>query len=394
MSTSLLKCFFSYTKQHRKVILYSAVSVGVLARFLVAFRGNNFDVNSYWLVGELFSNGENIYAATSRYNYGPIWFHIIGWLFDTTNVFSNHFLLFRLSVTALLTLVDLMIAWTLKKHWGNKVAILFFLNPISIIISGYHSQFDNLAILLGLWAVLILGEKQYQQTDKHQIAGLLMLGGALMTKHIFFLFPIWLAIKQKCWKSRILTLLIPFSLFFMSFVPYWSTGSSGIINNVFLYKSFNNGPFWYSLAPKIITDNVPLIVLFVGTLLCLSFVFRKKSNQETFILYLVSLVVFSSAIANQYLAIAVPFLAIYRSHLSTIFTVVATAYLLTEKNGLHFGFMQKIVPLKFISYNIQIVFLFAAFVFSMKKTVITNWLVTSRKWIKQEFNNLLLASTY
>jgi len=44
-----------------------------------------------------------------------------------------------------LSLVDLGIFFVLWKKFGRPAAALFFLNPISVIITGYQSQFDNLA---------------------------------------------------------------------------------------------------------------------------------------------------------------------------------------------------------------------------------------------------------
>ena len=41
---------------------------------------------------------------------------------------------------------------------GRTAAYLFFLNPISIIITGDHNQFDNLALLLGLLSTLFIGD--------------------------------------------------------------------------------------------------------------------------------------------------------------------------------------------------------------------------------------------
>lgn len=331
------------------------LSLGILARIGVSLHGHNYDVESYWLVGQIVDNGGNVYAETHRYNYGPVWFGVLGGLYKVTAGFPDHFAAYRISIALFLTVVDIGIALLLWKKFGKKVAALFFLNPISIIITGYHSQFDNLAILLGFAGVLMLAKSE---TDhKRTWSGWALLGLSLMTKHILFALPIWLAIKQKVLWKKIAVMVVPFGLFAVSFVPFWQHGREGIINNVLLYRSMNNAPFWTTIAPGILQNNLPVFLLFIGSLVAAGFAVRKVGIIKTFLIYLACLVLFSSSIANQYLAILVPFIAVYFNLWLALLTVVATLYLLIEP-GAGMGITQlAFIPLKFVSLNIQIALL-------------------------------------
>jgi hypothetical protein len=251
----------------------------------------------------------------------------------------------------------------LTKKYGKKVGLLFFLNPISILITGYHGQFDNIAILLAMVGIWIFGEKIEKKVTGKKILGLITLGLSLMTKHIFFIFPLWLAIKQKGWKMKLLCLLVPLGVFAISFLPFISTGFDGIVHNVFMYKSFDNGPFWYALAPAIITRFIPKMVLFTATLVILAFVFRKKSNFVSLLTYTVAIVIFSPAIANQYLAIAIPFIAVNFNAFFALFTLLSSLFLTVDVSGLSQYWLKDFLPESLIGYNAQIVVLTIGFVF-------------------------------
>ncbi len=131
---------------------------GALARPWVATRGHNFDFESWLIAADIFSHGGNIYAETSRYIYGPVWFLLLGILWPIARLFPDSALAFRYILPCFLTLADIGIFFVLRRKFGPIAAVLFFLNPISIVISGYQVQVDNIAILLGSWAMELWGD--------------------------------------------------------------------------------------------------------------------------------------------------------------------------------------------------------------------------------------------
>lgn len=375
-------------QRNSKLLMVLILIVGIVARIAVSLHGYNYDVESYWLVGQIADNGGNAYAETHRYNYGPVWFGVLTTLYKATTSFPDHFVAYRISIALFLTAVDVGIALLLWKKFGKKVATLFFLNPISIIITGYHSQFDNLAILFGFASVLMLAKSEADQ--KRTWAGWAMLGLSLMTKHILFALPIWLAIKQKVLWKKIAVMIVPFGLFAVSFVPFWEAGSRGIIDNVLLYRSMNNAPFWTTVAPGVLQNNLPVFLLFIASLIVAGFAVRKVGIIKTFLIYLACLVLFSSSIANQYLAILVPFISVYFNIWLALLTIVSTLYLLIEP-GAGMGITQlAFIPLKFVSLNIQIALLFIGMM----------WISPARKyvsrlgnWVKEEIDYQLASFT-
>ena len=52
---------------------------------------------------------------------------------------------------------------------------------------------------------------------------LILMGFSLCAKHILMFFPIWWAIKEKRFVNKILIILIPYSIFMLSFASYLPT---------------------------------------------------------------------------------------------------------------------------------------------------------------------------
>lgn len=311
------------------------VVFGVALRFLAASRGYNFDIESYRIVADIMMKDGNVYAETARYNYGPIWFHVLRFLDTIPWISENALWSLRWKVTLFLTMVDLALSLVLMRWFGWRVALLFWLNPIAIIITGYHSQFDNLAVFLGLMAAKLLQDNQSSSVYR-QILALAILGLSLVVKHILFFFPIWIAFKQDSAQKKALCVFIPFGIFGLSFLPYLGDGGVyGVAKNVLMYESFNNGPFWNGIAPTVVVDKVPLILVFLGALAILGLLYRKTPPLESALRYIVAVVVFSSAVANQYLAIPLAAIAANWNIMYALYSALGGIYLVVARDGLH-----------------------------------------------------------
>jgi hypothetical protein len=66
-----------------------------------------------------------------------------------------------------------------------------------------------------------------------------------------------------------------------------------------------------------------------------AFIFRQKKGFESLLFYTCIVVAFSPAIANQYLAIAVPFVSVYLNPYTVSYSLVGTLFLLLDGNGMH-----------------------------------------------------------
>ena len=336
---------------------------GLAARMGMASLGHNYDMDSYRIVVGILDQGGNVYAGTERYNYGPVWFQILHGL---DFLAGHNETAFRYLVAGFLSLVDVGICLFLWRKFGQAAACLFFLNPISIIITGFHSQFDNLAILIGLLAAGLMGEDMERPVNRRKFLALIVLGLSIATKHILFAFPLWLAVKQKGGWQKVVVLLVPNLVFLLSFAPYWQSGQQGIIHNVFLYRSQTNNYFYSMFAPlglqKILTGSH----FWFFCLALFALVYRRKGVVESLLAYTCVLVAASPAIVGQYLAIPIAFVAVRWGVLTALFTIFGTWELLVHHNGLElFG------VLPWMSPNVPIYTLACALIWATWQSPIT-----------------------
>lgn len=282
------------------------ISIGIFLRFFVMSLGHNYDWESYCIVGEISSNFRNVYAETSRYNYAIIFSCIQGLLYKISQIRpKNYEIIYRVLIVSTLTLADLGITYYIAIKHSLKKSLIFFLNPVSIIITGYHNQFDNIAILLALLMVVFYNEEDC--FSKKDIYFIITFTLSLMTKHILFMMPFFLLLRKGLkQKKRIIYAFVPPILFLVSFLPNAVCNPAalqGIINNVFLYRSYNNAPL-FSLVYNLVGFPSGLkILVYMGLMAITAFITRTYDFEKQLLLYLIAMVAFSSAIANQYLVI-------------------------------------------------------------------------------------------
>lgn len=333
------------SKPVRVITVLLVVLAGVLSRFWAASLGYNFDFDSWKIVGDISASGGNVYAETSRYNYGPVWAAILGALYGLTNLVGGSEELYRNLIVVFLTIVDIGIFAVLFYKLRLRYAALFLLNPISVLITGYHNQFDNLAVLVGLVGV-ILWQKQQQ---RYQLLGLAVLGISLSVKHILFVLPLWLALQSRSWTMRLLALTVPTAIFLISFTPFVLEGGQGIVRNVFRYESLSNAPLWNAVLSESFVDMLPLKLVFVGALAVIGFALRKRDAFSLILLYLVAVVSLSPAVANQYLTIPVAGISAAPNLFFGIYTLLSTLYIGASQNGLDNVWFQMNIPPELVS---------------------------------------------
>jgi hypothetical protein len=309
------------------------VAFGLGARMAAATLGQNFDMNSWFVVADIMSHGGNVYAETKRYNYGPVWFFILQGL-DVLALHRHQIL--RYLIAVFLSGVDVGIFLFLCRRVGRLAGVLFFLNPVSILITGYHSQFDNLAILMGLWSVWLFGDDFEKPVNRRKFFGLLVLGLSLMTKHLFFAFPLWLAVKQKGAKEKILILVVPVACFLLGFAPYWGAGRQGIIEHVFHYDSCQGNYFFSFFVPQCIQWCCSSRTWFFGLLVVFAFICRARNGFESLLIYTGVLVACAPVSTNEYLAIPIALTAVFPSALFALYSAISLLHLSADVNGPHF----------------------------------------------------------
>lgn len=320
------------------------VLVAVLLRLVVMSLGHNFDFESYLIVGEIVNSGGNVYAETPRYNYGPIFSFFQGFFYYISSFFTNQTLMFRIFMVCFLTGFDIVLALFLyKKYRSLSIAAIFLLNPISIIITGYHNQFDNIAVFLGYLGCLFINDKSESFT-KNDILAIVLLSLSLITKHLLFVFPLWILFKTNLTiRKRVVYGTVPVLLFLLSFAPYLNNGFSGIVNNVFLYKSFNNFPLIHMFIKGLHIEKFYTLI-FIFLMVSLGYLTRKMLLKDQILYYFLGLICFSSAITNQYLAIPVLSICILGGAYKHVYFTIIGFFIILHWDGLNLGVLYENNP--------------------------------------------------
>ena len=174
----------------------------LLLRLAIAaqFRGN-YDSDSFRLVADLILDGKNVYAETDRYNYSPVWAYAVAALWKLVRPdFSRFLLLLGLLQTAA-DVVSAVFVARIARTLGrpapdaNRAALLFFSNPVSVLASSAHGQFDGLAIVFLLWAILIaMGTME----GRRSIAVTALLSASILVKHVTAFHPLlfWRRVRR------------------------------------------------------------------------------------------------------------------------------------------------------------------------------------------------------
>ena len=286
----------------RKKTAFAIVALASLAaKVLLATCGHNYDLDSYRIVASLLLQGKSFYANTSRFNYGPLWAYMLAGFQQLSNLLpAMGGERFHVVVAAFLGVTDVALAAVLAVSYRYGAGIFFLCCPATIFLTGYHSQFENLALLVGLAAWLLIRDGS-ATTPRLVLAGIL-LGVSLVIKHLLFLFPLWVLFWPKLGKGwkRLAFSAIACGIFALSFLPWMFDPPSrmGIIHNVFEYRS----EFNLSLARLIISmqpfatvsalTSSFLTLGWMSAVAAIGFVAIRK-HEDLFPLYLLSIFAFS-----------------------------------------------------------------------------------------------------
>jgi hypothetical protein len=142
-------------------IVVGALALGGILRMNGALvAGQVGDVSAYRDHVEVLRTGGSVYRQAWVYPYFPGWLDLewLGWRVAAI-LRVEFWLIIRLLVIVADLLVCLAI-WWIATSWsgvrrGTWAAVIYALNPIAILVNGYHGQFDTIPTLLGLVAFAI-----------------------------------------------------------------------------------------------------------------------------------------------------------------------------------------------------------------------------------------------
>ena len=316
-------------------LLLTALCGTLLRLELAYFTYGNYDMDSWRIVAGIVSGGGNVYAETTRYAYSPIWFAVLGLLERVRSVFP--FLPFHFLVKAFLTFTDLLsmvfIALISQRRKISPAvpAALFYLNPISILLTGVHGHFDSAAIvplLAGIAACL-----RYGGASSAGKAAL-WLGSSLgmWIKHSLFFEPILCVnASVKSWWVKAALLAGTVAGFLLLFLPYWVEGKEGILRLLF---HITPPPRRYGVAlffPGWAMYKAP----FLAAACLFPLMIRKKDLLSQCLLGMLFFLVFTPIIGIQYFVLPVALGALRPSKWFFLYTLIGTLFILGSPVNLH-----------------------------------------------------------
>jgi hypothetical protein len=318
--------------------LAGAAALAIRIAVLWTFPGN-FDSKSFGLAARTAARGGDLYDGGVPYNYAPVWAQALRGLASLGEM-ANVDLIRMIGLT--LTAADLVTAFLvyrlcrerLGRHRAALAGLIFFANPVSVLLSSYHGQFDNVSILFLLAALLLV--------RREKAAGAAAsLSLALCVKHITWFHPLLFAVRRRPRISLALA-AAPYVAFLASFLPYRESWRS-IRGAVFGYRAHTTiyGVDWLvGLFPGL-PRSLPTI-LFVAAMaaaVLLLGLADVEIARASLILMLVQLV-FLPGFGRQYCVWPIALGALFPSPGYLLYTLVGAGFLmywLPDWNGTWFS---------------------------------------------------------
>ena len=284
----------------------------------------NYDTESYDLVTDIAQRGGDPYAETGRYNYSPLWSRVllgVAFAADVTGLRRTTVLglLLLAGDAAASALVFLLAGRRRGREAGVLAALSFFANPVSILVSSSHLQFDGLAIL-GLLGAIVLSERE---RDGPAAAALSL---SLLVKHVAAVHP--LLFRRRPGLRGWLPVLAPYAVFLASFAPYLASWRE-IRDRVLLYRGLT---FHYGIEALLLVPGVPEwvpIAIFAAAVTLAVVRLRSRSvalPRASLLLFLVVLV-FAPGFGRQYCVWPIALGAVSGGAGYVLYSAVAAAFL-------------------------------------------------------------------
>lgn len=199
--------------QKVSLLFIVGILLSLLIRSYLILNGSEVgDIHTLWEMGDLTLRGINPYIALNYNAYPPLALYLQSATIQLSNTTGIPFyILIKLWPNLADLLIALLIYLFLIKKGSGKItasvwSMIFFLNPVSIIISASHGQIDSIPTLLIISSILLTVSKT---TFTHTFLCALFLGFAIAIKpNPLILLPLFLTVKKTSIKNTILFLLL------------------------------------------------------------------------------------------------------------------------------------------------------------------------------------------
>lgn len=290
--------------------------VALIIRIICLFLFNgviNYDVESYQIVGNLTKNIVNIYPSPAdvRHPYLPFYLYLESFGSIVFLKFLN--IVFDLGILYLVYLLS-------KKDL--KTAFLYAVNPVTILISTLHGQFDVIPLFLLLLAVFFLKKRK-------EVMSMIFFSVSILIKTwpAIFIFVFLKSLKNKPF------ILISFVFPIMSILIYsllFKTSPLNIIKTVVGYQGLYG--IWgltqiFTVFPR--STQKIIMVVFVAVLFIYSYFHKEKDLIKRSLNILAFFFFFTPGFSVQYFSWIVPFLILVKKSKSWLLLVLMVTYILS-----------------------------------------------------------------
>ena len=320
----------------RRIVLVAGFLLALAMRSAYLFSTHeNWDLDAYREVVEVFERGGELYRDMRRYNYSPAWSIVLRGL---AFVSRETGLSLERAVGALLLLADVVTAWLVFRIARDALgrpadaaagaALLFFANPVSVFATGFHLQFDNLALVFLLAAIGSIAA-----TPAKRVGAVVFLSASLLVKHVTYFHPLLFVRTRRRPGLSLPAALVPYGVFFASFLPYVGV-ASWVYERVFRYRSLSET---YGAATLLQIPGVPSwvpTVLFLAAAGVGIVAFRRLDPGRASLLLFLLLLVFLPGVAQYYFVWPIALGALYGGAGYAVYTLAVSAFFLGSPDGL------------------------------------------------------------
>ena len=316
-----------------------AIVAALIIKIILAALFDTADSGAMNLASSLVVQGEEVYNHPQvDLSSPPLHLHVLGSLRYISDALSIPFTFFwKIPAIVADTGIAFFIFRILRKKYNyskkkaSSLTIWFVLNPISLYVSGFHGQSEAVWILFSLlsWYALSYRKKP-------------VLAGLLAAVAVGYKLPAILLLPALTFTPKLLNQKIEFVMsfcffFVMTLFPEIVTSRSGLMREVFMYKSAYGlwgitsliQKIYQPLHAEIITQNIAKylqLIILTSSLLFLT----KKYLTKTYDFFVVSLytivvfLFFTPGFGIQYLFWPLPFLVITNNKLLKHYTFWVT----------------------------------------------------------------------
>ena len=238
---------------HPALTIAAAATVARAVPALLLDRGLFFDVEAHWWIGVLTLAGRNVYTAPlalNRYPYPPLHGYVSALMVWLSGGNRMAFLMADKLIPAACGVGLAVALWAAALRLGRAprqallVGLLYAVNPLPVLVTSYHGQFEEIPLLFIVLALLLLSGRQ---TRGAAALSALLLGVAVAYKTwpLLFLPPLFLLARGPWRRLLYLPLtLVPLGLSIGLYgLAFGRAGMGDVVERLRDYKG-SNGFCW------------------------------------------------------------------------------------------------------------------------------------------------------